>query len=114
MRWRNWILSVFQDIRRRWNRIGSRSSTQKYLVYLTLISSTHFSTKVWSAVSDLATTESMWLQAATDQHRSSTSSLDRRFASFKMNRLMQLEISISEVYASVPMEDISLPVQKTS
>jgi hypothetical protein len=54
------------------------------------------------------------LLAAIDQHRSSTSLLDRRFASCKMNQLMQLEICTSEAFASVQMEDISPLVPRTS
>ena len=84
MLWQNWILSVYQDTKRKSSLIGSPFLTQKFLVCLMWILFTLFNTKVLFAVSDSATMESMLLLVATDLLRFSTSLQGRRSVSYKM------------------------------
>lgn len=70
--------------------------------------------RVSFAVSDSVMMENMLRLVATDPLRSSMSSLDKRFAFFRMSQSILLEIFIFEVFASARMEDISLLEPKTS
>jgi WD40 repeat protein len=74
------------------------------------ILSTHFNMRVLFAVCALVMMENMLRLDATDPPRSSTSSVDKRYAFFKMRVLTLLAIFTFAAFASAPMEGISLLV----